>query len=302
MKLLNSRNIPFFLAASLIIAFIYLSHFINLQQTQQLRQIFQSELGKIRTEAQTTLVDNLTFLERFADRWKSRNRIPKQEWEQELGNFFSDQRGFKSGSWLNASMEPNWVFNTDGSSKIIEKVLPKVRPLLERSTDQKLTQVIGVLPEFESTYFIFFVPVYLDEEFDGFFLLVGSFKEFWDSVVFGVNAEEYLLSVYSGDREIYSLNKSKNFLSEWEFKDEVGLLGLQWELKFWPQKEFMLQKKSPLSFVVLIAGILTACLLGLATYFAQKARKQAKDLKSTNLKLGREIEEHGQAREELKNY
>ncbi len=302
MKLFNSRNIPGILAASLILASIYLSHFINLHQTQQLRQIFQSELGKIRTEAQTALVVNLTFLERFAARWQSRDRLPKQEWEQELGNFFSDQRGFKAGAWVNASMKPKWVLNTIGSSKIVEKILPKIRPLLERSTDQKLTQVIEVLPKLESTDFIFFVPVYINGEFDGFFLLVGGFKGFWDSVVFGINSNEYSLSVFSDDREIYKLNKSKNFLAEWEFKDEVVLLGLQWKLKLWPQEKFMLQKKSPLPFVVLIAGILTACLLGLATYFAQKAWKQAKDLETTNLKLGREIEGHGQARGELKNY
>jgi PAS domain S-box-containing protein len=302
MKLLNSRNIPAFLAASLILASIYLSHFIDLQQDQQLRQVFQSELGKIRTEAQSALVDNLTFLERFADRWKNRERIPKREWEQELGNFFSDQRGFKAGAWLNASMEPNWVLNTSGNSKIVEKVLPEILPLLERSTDQKLTQVLGALPEFDSTYFIFFVPVYLNGEFDGFFLLVGGFKEFWNSIVFGVNTNEYSLSAFSGDREIYSLNKSKNFLVEWEFQDEVVLLGLQWKLKLWPQKEFMLQKKPPLPFVVLMAGILTACLLGLTTYFAQKARRQANDLKDTNQTLEREVEEHAMARSELKNY
>ncbi|GEM_PF-1684191 len=302
MKFFNSRNIPAGLTVSLILASIYLSHFIKLQQNQQLRQLFQGEIGKIRTEAQTALVNSLTFLERFSGRWQSRGRVPKQEWEQELGNFFSDQRGFEFGVWLDSSIEPKWVLNASGNSATLEKILPQIKPLLEKSTDRKLTQVIGALPEFESPNFILFVPVYLNEKFDGFFLLVGNAKKFWDSVVFGINSNEFSIAVFSGDREIYRQNKSKDILVDWEFQDEVVLLGLHWGLKLWPQEELLLQKKSPLPFVVLITGILTACLLGLTAHFGQKARRQAKDLETTNLKLGREVEEHGHAREELKNY
>ncbi len=302
MKPFKFLTIPITLAGSLMAASVFMSHSLNLQQDQQFKRLFESEIGKIRSEAQSELANKLTYMERFAGRWESRKRISKEELEQEFRNFFADHGGFDSIAWLDSSLDTKWVLNTGLPEKTFDKILSKIKPQLTDSKDQKLSQVIGIFPEIEAPIFLLYVPVYLDKKFDGFFLLSGNAKKFWDSIIFGTNTEEFSFSVLSAEREIYSLNKDNNILVAWEFSDEVNLLALRWRLKLWPQEDFMLQKKSPLPFVVLIAGMLMACLLGLAAYFAQKARRQAEDLKSTNQTLEREVDEHAKARGELRNY
>jgi len=302
MKQFNALTISFFLAASLIAASAFVSYSLNSQQNQQFRRLFESEIGKIRAEAQSELANKLTYLERLADRWDHHNRIPQEEREQEFKNFFADYSGFESVAWLDSSLETKWFLSAGLNGKIVNKIIPNIRSQFLKSKNQKLSQIIGIIPDTESPIFLLYVPLYLGKKFDGLFLLSGNAKKFWDSIVFGINTDEFSLSVLSGDREIYSLNKRDKILHDWEFNDEVNLLSLQWKLKLWPQEELMLQKKSPLPFVVLMAGILMACLLGLVTYLAQKARRQTSDLEETNQTLEREVEEHAEARSELKKY
>ncbi|GEM_PF-2972228 len=278
--------LPALLSIVLILSSVYVWQALLRQENMQLRQYFQDEAGKIKSEAQIGFANHLTFLERVAKRMEKNAQVSKKDWEDELNFFLSDHVGLESIVWLDVSLTPLWWISSEEDPVMGEKILPHVLPILKKSKDYRSTQLIELPSGLDRPLFLFYVPVFLKQEFHGAVLLIGHTRTFFDSIIFGINTDNFSIAFWSGEKEIlgqYDVGRAHE--DDWGVNDDIHFLDLRWKLKIWPKPSFLKSKQSSLPLIVLMGGSLISILLGFSFFFSRKLSTQSKILEN-------EIAEH----------
>jgi signal transduction histidine kinase/CheY-like chemotaxis protein len=144
------------------------------------------------------------------------------------------------------------------------------------------------------------VPVFPEEKLDGFLVGVLADHELFDSMLRNV-AQDYWVTVYDGDREIYSRNGANpRGKSPWAADTNIEFRQIFWQVRVWPKSETLAYARSPLPRVTFVGGILLACLLAFAVFMAESAQLQARQVEATNKELSREIATRKQTEETLR--
>ena len=76
---------------------------------------------------------------------------------------------------------------------------------------------------------------------------------------------------------------------DWAQEVPVAVRNARWVLRVTPTQEYVDRARSPLPETGLALGVTLSILLALATYFYQAARRRARDLNETNLRLTQDM-------------
>ncbi|MBI3937525.1 MAG: PAS domain S-box protein [Betaproteobacteria bacterium] len=145
-----------------------------------------------------------------------------------------------------------------------------------------------------------YVPIFQEVNFNGFIVGVLGVRATLETVLRPTIAPGYAVVVFDGGAEIYRRNRGAGHsASDWSQETTVGLHGLTWRVRVWPQEE-LIQQRSPLPRAVLVGGLSLALLLGLTVRFAQMARLRARETGSINRELEHVIAEHRETNERLR--
>lgn len=297
------RRNPAFLAVGIAFSIAWGSMFLwnalVRQEDKILRNKIDVEIQKYREMVKTELTNGLVGLESMAKRWKIRGGTPEPEWRQDAENYIANLSNFEAIVRVNSDLSELWTVSWDGNNQLSEpmmKLLGKQVKWLTRLDKSGESFVTPIEKEDLSSTFQLVVPLQFDNNPDGFLTGFLNFRELMDLVLLGEEVGKYSIVIYQRDQEVYAQSESPwDPESKWNSTEKIEFMGISWEIRLWPNPLFFQKEKSGLPMVVLGTGFLTALLLALTAFFAQKTRLQTENLESSNVELMRQIQERQRA-------
>jgi two-component system sensor histidine kinase/response regulator len=302
----SDQRFPFILQAVLLISTLYLWHHVSLHEKRQIRQTVEAQTEVLQSEVESQITTRINALERIAKRWKIRAGTPKAEWEADALSLLEDYPNFQAIEWVDSSYHIRWIVPLKNNESGVNFDLGQetyCRLAMDIARDQNLTTLTRPVELVQGGQgFLVFVPIYIQEKFDGFILGVFRLKSFFINAFPEEFLNHYSLQVFNAKQELIYTYNPHQYIGNQELSSEayINLYGTNWKIKLEPLPSLINQIKSPLPNVVLSAGILSSVLLSLAVYLAQKANARAKRIVEINEFLHIEIQEREKVESALK--
>ncbi|HBB36274.1 MAG TPA: hypothetical protein DC064_31990, partial [Cyanobacteria bacterium UBA9273] len=278
------------------------------QEQAQIEQLLQAQALSIRQEITVQLESRILALDRMVQRWKIRDGIPRSEWEAEAYAYMKDYGGYQAIAWVDHSFELRWVVPFVGNeedqnrySELLNSFQPGLRTVLETARDRQqvtITHAANLMQGGKG--FLVFVPIFNDREFDGFIAGIFGTRPLLNSILNKSSLNGYALALFDNGEEIYSYNPGINqHQAQWQQTTTIDFYGVSWILQIWPTSVLLENAQSPLLGGVLIGGLLGACMLSSAIYFAQMTGLRTRQLERINQELAKEVRERQQAQADM---
>ncbi|MBH8562918.1 PAS domain S-box protein, partial [Nostoc sp. CENA67] len=227
------------------------------------------------------------------ERWQIRGGTPQKEWEADASAYIRDFGGFRAIEWVDTSFRVKWIIPLAGNENARNLNLSQEyrrREALETARNRRQTTLSRTVDlVVGGKGFLAYLPIFIEDKFDGFILGVFQIQPLLDSVVHV--PEGYKIRVFDNQELIYSTQHStlSTQHSAWQQEINVDLYGVNWRIQIYPTPEFLKSLHSPLPTVALFAGLLFASTLTLLTYFAQATKANNYQIAAMNQQLSLEI-------------
>ncbi len=293
-----ARWIATLLASILALLSIVGWHALDNQQRTQLQKAINEQINTVEALINQDLDNRVLSLNRLARRWTLADSTPRAVWESDVVSFLVDQPGYQAIEWADSSLIIRWVVPLEGNEAaqdmdLTDKVHRRMAP--EAARDQRATTFSRPIDIAQGGKgIVVYVPIVNGEEFEGLIIGVLHLQKWLDMVTVAVPESDYSMTVSIANEEVYrrtaqAPQKDVQWLHDLQFE----VYGLQWRVQLWPTGQRLAIYNSPITGLVLIAGLLLSFLIAYATYLAQTAHYRARQLEQ-------EIVAHRRADEELR--
>ncbi|RCJ39568.1 hypothetical protein A6770_38825 [Nostoc minutum NIES-26] len=324
--------LPFFVGILVSIAVVILWQRLLIEEKTDIKQLIQQQAIAIKTELTSELNSHILALERMQRHWELHDGIPQKQWEAQAADHVKDYKGYQAIERVDSSLQVRWIVPLAGNEAAQNLDLsqePRRRAALELARDRHqitLTRTINLVQGGKG--FLAYLPVFVENKFDGFILGVFQHQALLDAVVhipYG-----YKIKVFDNQELIYSNNlpevegqRGGHFRagvppveesvhrrgagghtgrgkalstpeSPWQQEVNLDLYGINWRIQVYPTPELLTNLRSPLPRVVLVAGLLVAGMLTLSIYFAQATKLSNQVIAAINQELAQKILEQEQ--------
>ncbi|MCW5588793.1 MAG: CHASE domain-containing protein [Legionellales bacterium] len=296
------RYLPMMIVSVVIFLTLLLWQALISQRGSNIQRMIKIQSEGVHNEIIARMQARVHALERMGQRWEIRSYIPKSEWQADARSVMADYPGFHAIEWVDSNFVVRWIVPEKENQKIIglNATFEKERgnALLNARTRQKImmTRLVDLLQGGKG--FIIYVPIYRNQQFDGFMLSVIKPQPLFDDLLPPTIASGYNLAVFEGQQKLYQRGDSDQKLQRrWSQWVNLQLYGVEWRIEIWPTPNLLELESSVLPSITLIMGLMMALLLGLAIRFAQLAQSRARQLELLYGDLKREIKIREQAEE-----
>lgn len=219
----------------------------------------------------------ITMLSKTAKHWESQNTPKSQsEWQTDSQIFIESLPFLKAISLVNRAYKSEWLVTDSLDARLVD--IDNIISLLNEDSNQTLNLVSAKTAEFQHI-FIITVPVYSEQNFDGFLLAILDLTAFFDKIS-QVDLEDLSwLSVNVGYDNIYN-NLEQRFATEDNFaiEQQSTIHGLTLLFRSGYLENSPHRGLSVLSLTVFISSTLFVFVLLVAIYAYQKSRALSKVL------------------------
>ncbi|WP_392530900.1 response regulator [Nostoc sp. C117] len=279
--------LPLLVGILISIAVIGLREWFVIEEQSKIEQLIYQQAIAIQTELATELKTRIIALERMGGRWQVRGGTPQKEWEADAASSVKDFGGYRAIEWVDPSLRVRWIVPLARNEKALNFDLSQEtrrREALEKARDRHrttLTRTVNLVVGGKG--FLAYIPLFLEDKFDGFILGVFQIQPFFDSVVHVPRV--YKIKVFEGQELIYGDDSQLTKQSPWQQEINVNLYGLNWRVQIYPTPELLTNLHSRIPTVVLFVGLLFATTLTLLTYFAQATKASNYQIAAINQEL-----------------
>jgi PAS domain S-box-containing protein len=299
------RKLPLLVWIGVMVLTLVLWQGLQTHEHDEVRQLIHAKAVTIQNVITTQVENRIQELVRMAHRWEIRGGTPKSEWEADVKAYIKDYQGFQAIEWVDPSFRVRWIVPLAGNEAAQNFYLgfePRRRKALEIARDRReatLTHAVNLVQGDKG--FLSYIPIFKNQEFDGFILGVFRNEPFLNSILNQTFLNGCAFTLFDNQEPIYSYNADiQKYKAQWQQIIRIQLHEVTWTLQIWPTPSLIEQVRSPLPTGVFIGGLLSACLLSSLVYFAQTASSRAQVVERMNHKLTSEIRERQQAEEELR--
>jgi signal transduction histidine kinase len=249
----------------------------------------------VKSEIANRLLFQVNSLTRMAKRWESRKGTPKSEWIADAQAHVVGYTGYKAIEWIDPTLHIRWVVPEQGNEafeNIPAGFETKRMYAIERAQQTK-TPVIGQVVDLleGGRGLLIFVPMYVNQKFNGFILGIADIDEFLDDVISEHTIPGYNIRITEGNNVIYQRGNDEQLDKQWGHDETLSLYGTQWHIRVWPEHALLAESKSILPDLLLSVGLIITALLMFTTQFSQMSSHQAKEIAKVNENLQKEINE-----------
>ena len=274
------------------------------KQAADIRTATEAQAVFVKNKMESDLGERILPLELLSERWQVHNRDDNVDLESDASLVMSRYPVYRAISWIDASFNKKWVSPRHPGGGIVVADLwsdSGTRAALRAAADSgRVTITQTADSQSGERGLLVCVPVFPEEKLDGFLVGVMADRDLFDSMLRNV-AQDYWVSVFDRNQEIYSrTGANPQGKSPWAEDADIDFPQLSWRVRVWPKSETLAYARSPLPRVTFVGGILLAGLLAFAVYMAESAQLQARKAEATNKELNREIANHKQTEETLR--
>lgn len=300
------RLTPAWLARGALIALLiglYLASLTVWRQMVEDQQQFIAErvhyqADNLARRLETSLHDQVDDLNRIAQQWNHRGRIPQDEWLLEADFSLKHFKAYQSIQWLGPDLHMRWLVPVAGNEAALSFVLRPDHPnyaLALRARDSQTAQFSNSFGLVQGGRgFVLYTPLYVKDAtgqavFDGFIQGVFRVEQLMQQLLLTVDNQSFSADLLENGKPIYHHPQAGN-ANEQEQVIPLQLLNNHtFSLALKPSNKLVKQLSSPLPNFVLIASLIISTLLVAALALAVQNHRRASDLQRSNRRLNEEI-------------
>ncbi|TVP60958.1 MAG: response regulator [Nodularia sp. (in: Bacteria)] len=260
-----------------------------MQEQSHIEKIVQQQAIALKTELTSELKTRILALERMAKRSAMRGGMPRLEWEADAANQVQDFEGYYAIHWVDSSFQLRSI--VPESENVTAKKLDLAHKSQQSTTAARDRLQTTVSPTFNLVQggkgFLVSVPLFRENQFDGFILGVFQIQSLLDSV-FQI-PQGYNIRVLDGQDLIYQHNSQILGQSPYQQEVNIDLYEINWRVQVYPTPELFTDLHSSLAIIVLLAGLLLAWMLAFSIYFIQAAKFNSYQIAAKNQELADRI-------------
>lgn len=269
---------------------------IGAQRESDLARDYDLAIANARDNVSTRLDSRTKALERMASRWNVRGGTPQPEWEADAKAYIHDYLGVQTLVWADSSPSIKWVVSDDADSavddaKLITEVHLRKAAQVARDGNQIYFAPIFDIADRNEDQMIF-IPVYRNKEYDGEIICFLRIKDFLDTVLQLNSLNEYSITIYDGDRLIYTNEKNARAARQQAVREaQIKLDGANWTIYLAPGSKQIAATRNVIPTSILVAGLLITLLLIWTTYQTLRSRRHAEEAADLNIELANQVAE-----------
>lgn len=281
------------------------------REDKHIEQIMQIRSQTVKNEIYSEITPRIIALNRMVQRWETRGKTPKNEWEADAQNYLHDYTGFQAIEWVDSEYYVRWIVPLIGNESAQNLNLgleSRRREALEKSRNWQIitaTQTINLVQGGKG--FLVYLPIFTnikkqDRKFQGFIVGVFKIQQLFDSILKQEN-DNYTILVFEENQKIYSYNNQEiasEFPETWKQNIDIEIYGNKLQIQIYPTQKLLEKYQSPIPIFVIIAGFITTITISLTVYFAQTSKHRNKQFEILNNQLEKEITYHQITTEKLR--
>lgn|GEM_PF-731830 len=300
-RLRSSRSLAPVLAATLLLTFaFYLFHWLTSVETATLNWSTELALSRFTREVGAALDGRFMSLEGMAHRWEARPQSREEEWVADARLYLSHFSAYQALIWVDESLDPRWNVSSSGTEPALDGLLKStLQPMLTRCRSDRTLSVSGAFDLTPASKGLAAcAPMLRGGTFAGALVTVTRVTGLFETIISATDLGGYSVEVRDTDRTIYR-HPAEGVPpgAGWKLFP-FHIRGVKWDFLIWPDGWTLQRNRSHLPALVLLLGVVVACLSSLAVHFAQSAALRARQAEMANLDLQREIADRKLAQED----
>jgi len=289
--------------AGVLAATLYLSNALHTVERAELRRHIELAVIRACGDIAAAVDSRLAVLDRMARRWEVRGSMTRAEWEADAALYLRDILGFRALAWMDAGLVTRWAAH-DGGPVLEWRALaarPEVLAALQAARRRHTVVLSAPLRLADAQVVaVAAAPLAPAGRFDGYLLAVIGYHELLDAVLARSAAAGFVIAAGDAGRQVYlSSAEWGGSDPDWTMQSAADVGGRRWEVRVWPRPGWVTTRRLALPAVVIVLGTAIASLLSLSLYWAEAARRRARQAEAANRELEREVAERKQAQKEL---
>lgn len=291
---------PVLAATLLLTAAFYFFYWLTSVETANIKWSTELALSRFTREMGSSLDGRFMSLEGMARRWEARPDPREQDWAADARLYVSHFSAYDAVIWVDASLEPRWSVGPNGTRPALDERLRRIlQPMLTICRSDRTLTVSGAFDLSPATKGVAAcIPMLRGGVFAGAFAAIIRSTELFEIIVSAADLGGYSVEVRERGRTIYCHPvEGVPPGPAWKVFP-LHVRRATWDVLIWPDRWTIERHRSRLPALVLLLGIIVACLSALAVHFAQCAALRARQAEMANLDLQREIAERKLAQEE----
>jgi two-component system, OmpR family, sensor kinase len=282
----QGRWVPVLIAGAGILVTIVIWWALRVQEHRVVEQAVSAKGAEVGRRIEGQLEMRIEALVRMARRWELDERPSPREWSVEAQLHIEDFGGYQAIEWVDPEFRVRWVVPLAGNEAALGLDLAAEERRRQSLLSAKERRQVTMTPVIELVQggrgFLVYVPIFRQDEFDGFILGVFRVAALFDTIIGPGLVEGYAVEVFEGDDAIYVAGERGSSLPPAE--DWASLLhyGVTWRVRVRAAPSLYARLGTPLPAVVFMAGFVTSLLLAAAVHFAQTARARARQAESAH--------------------
>lgn len=297
------RSAPVIVWLAVFVSVLVLWRALTVEETRVIQHNTSLVTADARGQVARDLEARIEMLTRLADRTLN-YPFDAELWSRDAGGLIQDVNEFQSLSWATPDSIVRWVAPRSNESRIIgyNMLSDPVRGAAVQRAIQ--TRSVTLTPFTDLVVggkgVVIYAPVYDGDILRGIAAGVLGNGNWLRSLIDGRFADDYVELVENG--VVVQSVEADTPRAEGPWSEELPLdvHNVHWILRVTPTRASLRRAASGLPEVELALGIVLATLLALLTYFFQTARRRARDLKHTNLRLQSDIDRRYAVEQELR--
>lgn len=272
------------------------------EQQQRLEERLDDQARSLAHQLESSLHQEVASLERIARLWNTFDRLPRSGWEEEAARTLASFPAYQSIQWLGPDLRMRWLLPLAGNEAAADFRLGPDHPNYPLAMQARDSGEQRFSNSFELVQggrgFVLYTPLYRDAQgeraFDGFLQGVFRVQPLMDQLLLHIDRTAFNLELLEHGRSLYRHGQGETH-GAMSRQVALSLLNNQgFSLRLSPTPRLLERLNSPLSGVVLSAGLVISLLLVAALALALENGRRSRALQSANQRLeieaGRRLE------------
>lgn len=266
------------------------------RENKQIQQLVTSEVKAVEKELTREINNRIQALERMGIRWEVRGGTPQPEWEADAQAYLEHYKGYQAVEWVDPNYYVRWVVPKKGNEDIVNRNLSIESRRREALEKAKNTRKVSVTSSVELVQggkgFLTYIPLFVEEKFDGFILGVFKIEPLMNSIFREDLVKGYAITIFDRGESIYNNIPVSEPLKKWNQKTTVQVYEQIWQIEVTPTQQLIADNRTKLPEAILIGGLSLAWILASLVKLANTSIKRSRQLE-------KEISDRQRAEEEL---
>ncbi len=274
---------PVLATTCLIIVSLLLYRSNIIHENILIKNKIQSATDFLNNKISNSIQSRVLELSRMGKRWETSKNVSYKNWKQDATEYIKHFSPYQSIQWVDSTGKVRWVVpsikNTPkGLSQIVDE---NQKTTMMSAKSRKKPSISPIIKLDQEEYgFSIIIPIFRPSQFDGYLVANISTNDFLN-FNFDTNLkQDFSFRLYSKGKMIFENKKNSTYHDPfWQKKSFIKVDDNKWKIVLWPNSSLIEKSNSPVSLVILLAGILTSFLIGFIIYLIQRERKQTATLR-----------------------